>query len=123
MSHTIERVASWVREPGGIVHFRYRRNGTPYSFYATQETMQQVMHDICNMAANPVCELTQMDAAYLTDFIRTSMDLQPEAHQKPCQCKLCASRKRGEFIYSLMMFVCSGALMATLAVFVLWGAR
>lgn len=119
----MDRIASWSRDTDGLVTFRYTCNGTPYVFFVMQQTLRARLREIGELAANPAVDFDHMDAEYLTSLIREVMAMQPEAHDLPCCCDRCLGTARDNFMWQLMMFVCSAALMATLAVFVLWGAR
>lgn len=119
----MERIASWQRDEDGVVTFRYCCNGTDYAFFVTHNRMRKVIYDIGELAANPVVDFDHMDAEYLTSIIREVMAKQPNAHDMPCYCDRCLGNARDDFLWQLMMFVCSGVSMFTLAVFLLWGVR
>lgn len=121
-STAMDRIGSWSVTEQGLVRFEYPCDGTKFVFYVTRESMRDVMRDIGNLAARPESPISWDDAAYLTSLIREVMDMQPQFGVQ-CGCDQCVPNNHGEIVWTSMMFVCSGALMATLAVFVLWGAR
>lgn len=117
----MDRIGSWSVLDEGIVKFSYSCDGTMFVFYVCPDGKQDALREIGNLAANPDSPISWDDAAYLTSLIREVMDMQPQ-FGAPCDCEKCVPNTRGDLGWQLMMFVCSAALMATFAMFVLWGA-
>ena len=121
MTQTADRLTRWQSLGDGCVQFWYTIDHlTLLIINVRQETMRDVLRDIGRLAADRSSPMTWDDAAYLTKLIRDVMDMQDNADGE-CGCRQCVVGNRAEIAWSVLMFVCSAAIMATLAVFLLWG--
>ena len=116
----IENSASWSADGSGVVQFRYEIGNLKFVFNVRPNTVREVLRDIGRLAADRSSPMTWDDEAYLTRMIRQVMDMQAES-QEPRNCPQCVGGNRAEIAWTILMFVCSAAIMATLAVFLLWG--